>query len=207
MKGRTFDSFGKATSDQYIGGCIFVDHASGYVHVEFQLGFSTIDTTQAKQNFEKYAFNNGVIPLTYLTDSGAFKENKFVQHIRKHTQKIQYCGTNAHHQNGVTERAICTISNIACAMLLHALAHWKHGIDSLMWPIAVQYATYTYNILPRLNGICINDIFFGTRVPRYKLRNLHVWGCPVYVLNPLLYRLEERSHGGKRAPNVGCFVV
>ena len=23
LKGRTFDSFGKATSDQYIGGCIF----------------------------------------------------------------------------------------------------------------------------------------------------------------------------------------
>ena len=40
LKGRTFDSFGKATSDQYIGGCIFVDHASGYVHVDFQLSVS-----------------------------------------------------------------------------------------------------------------------------------------------------------------------
>ena len=29
LKGRTFDSYGKATSDKYIGGCIFVDHASG----------------------------------------------------------------------------------------------------------------------------------------------------------------------------------
>ena len=44
LKGRTFDSFGKATSDQYIGGCIFVDHASGFVRVEFQLGFSAIET-------------------------------------------------------------------------------------------------------------------------------------------------------------------
>ena len=202
LKGRTFDSFGKATSDQYIGGCIFVDHASSYVHMEFQLGFSAIETIWAKQNFEKYAFNNGVIPLTYLTDSGAFKANKFVQHICEHNQKIQYCGTNAHHQNGVAERAIRTISNMARAMLLHASAHWKHGIDASMWPMAVQYATYTYNILPRRNGVSPNDLFFGSRVPRHKLRNLHVWGCPVYVLNPSLQagkkipRWEPRSKLG-----------
>ena len=35
LKGHTFDSYGKATSDKYIVGCIFVDHASGYVHVKF----------------------------------------------------------------------------------------------------------------------------------------------------------------------------
>ena len=26
---------------------------------------------------------------------------------------------------------------MARAMLLHASAHWKHGIDSTMWPMAV----------------------------------------------------------------------
>ena len=103
LKGCTFVSYGKATSDKYIGGCIFVDHASGYVNVEFQLGFSAIETIRAKQNFEKIEFNNGVIPITYLTDSGAFKANKFVQHLRDRNQKIQYCGTNAHHQNSVAE--------------------------------------------------------------------------------------------------------
>ena len=199
LKGRTFDSFGKATSDKYIGGCIFVDHASGYVHVEFQLGFSAIETIRAKQNFEKFAFNHGVIPITYLTDSGAFKANKFVQHIRDHNQKIQFCGTNAHHQNGVAERAIRTISNMARAMLLHASAHWKHGIDPSMWPMAVQYAAYVSNILPRSNNVSPSDLFFGTRIPRHKLQNLHVWGCPVYVLNPSLQsgnkipRWEPRS--------------
>ena len=202
LKGRTFDSFGKATSDQYIGGCIFVDHASGYVHIEFQLGFSAIETIRAKQNFEKFAFDNGVIPLTYLTDSGAFKANKFVTHIREHNQKIQYCGTNAHHQNGVAERAIRTISNMARAMILHSSAHWKHGIDPSMWPMAVKYASYLYNTLPRSNGISPGDFFFGARIPRHKLRNLHVWGCPVYVLNPSLQagkkipRWEPRSKQG-----------
>jgi hypothetical protein len=42
--GRTFDSYGKVSSDQYKGGCIFVDHGSGYLHVEHQLGFSAVET-------------------------------------------------------------------------------------------------------------------------------------------------------------------
>ena len=197
----TFDSYGKATSDKYIGGCIFVDHASGYVHVEFQLGFSAIETIRAKQNFEKFAFNNGVILITYLTDSGAFKANNFVQHLRDRNQKIQYCGTNAHHQNGVAERAIRTISNMARGMLLYAPAHWKHRVDSTMWPMAVQYATYVYNILSQSNNISPSDLFYGATVPRHKLQNMHVRGCPVYVLNPTLQagkipRWEPRSKRG-----------
>ena len=116
-----------------------MDHASGFVRVEFQLGFSAIETIRATQNFEKFAFNNGVIHLTYLTDSGAFKANNFVQHIRDTPQKIQYCGTNAHHQNGVAEIAIRTISNMARAMILHASSHWKYGIDSTIRPREVYF--------------------------------------------------------------------
>ena len=43
-------------------------------------------------------------------------------------------------------------------------------------------------------GISPNDIFLGTRVPRYKLRNMHMWGCPVYVLNPSLQAGKKIPH-------------
>ena len=115
-----------------------------------------------------------MIPITYLTKSGASKANKFVQHLRDRNQKIQYCWTVAHHQNGVAEQAIRTISNMARGILLHASAHWKHGIDSTMWPMAVQYTTYVYNILPHSNNISPSDLFYGTTVPRHKLQNIHV---------------------------------
>ena len=98
--------------------------------------------------------------MTYLTDSGTFKANKFVQHIRDTNQKIQYCGTNAHHQNGVAERAIRTISNMARAMILHAASHWKQEIDSSIWPMTVHYATYVYNNIPRSNNTSPSDLFF-----------------------------------------------
>jgi hypothetical protein len=44
QRGRTCDSYGKSTPKKYVGGCIFVDHASSYVHVEHHLGFSAVET-------------------------------------------------------------------------------------------------------------------------------------------------------------------
>ena len=197
--GRTKDSFGKETSDKYKGGAIFVDHGTGFLHVEHQLGFSAVETIRAKQSYENMAFEHGVVVQSYLTDSGAFKASSFVQHIRDNSQ---YCGTNAHHQNGVAERSIRTVSNMARAMLLHSAAHWKNGIDSSLWPMAVSYAVYVYNNTPNAQNLCPADLYTGSTVPRHRLRDLHTWGCPVYVLDPTLQagkklpRWEPRSRRG-----------
>ena len=166
------------------------------------LGFSAVETIRAKQSFENMAFEHGVVTQSYLTDSGAFKANLFVQHIRDHGQQIRYCGTNAHHQNGIAERSIRTVSNMARAMLLHAAAHWKNGVDSSLWPMAVTYAVYVYNNTPNAQNLYPVDLFTGSAVPRHRLRDLHTWGCPVYVLDPSLQagkklpRWEPRSRRG-----------
>jgi hypothetical protein len=85
---------------------------------------------------------------TDLTDSGAFKANTLVRNIRESEQRIQYCVANAHHKNGVAERAVCCFSNMASALLPHASTHWPDGLDSSYWPMAVTNATYLYNHLP-----------------------------------------------------------
>ena len=202
LLGRTFDSFGKATSDTYKGGCLFVDHASGFLHVEHQLGFSAVETVRAKQAYEQMALHHGVVVEAYLTDSGAFKAKAFVSHIREHSQRLRFCGANAHHKNGIAERAVQSVSNISRALILHASAHWKNGIDSSLWPMAVTYATHLYNHLPNAQGLCPADVFTGSTVPRHRLKDLHVWGCPIYVLDPHLQagqklpRWEPRSRRG-----------
>jgi hypothetical protein len=142
QRGRTCDSYGKATSQQYKGGCLFVDHGSSYVHVEHQFGFSAVETIRAKQSYERICLDNGILVQDYLTDSGAFKAKSFVKHIHETHQLVRFFGTNAHHQNGVAERAIQTISNMARSMILHANMHWKDGIDASLWPQAVTYATH-----------------------------------------------------------------
>jgi hypothetical protein len=84
----------------------------------------------------------------YLTYSGAFKTNSFVAHINEIHQKLWFCGTNARHQNGVAERSIQTIINMARVMILHTSIHWKDGCDSSLWHHTVEYATHVYNNTP-----------------------------------------------------------
>ena len=202
LLGRTFDSYGKASSATNKGGCIFVDHCSGFLHVEHQLGFSAVETVRAKQAFEQLAMHHDVVIESYLTDSGAFKAKVFVNHIRSHEQRMRFCGANAHHKNGVAERAVQSVSNMARALILHASAHWKDGIDASLWPMAVTYATHLYNHLPNAQGLCPADVFTGSTVPRHRLKDIHVWGCPVYVLDPHLQagqklpRWQPRSRRG-----------
>lgn len=202
VKGRIRESYGGASANQYVGGCIFVDHMSNYVHVEHQLGFSSSETIRAKQNFEKLALDSGILVDSYLADNGVFKANAFVSHIRDHNQKLRFCGVNAHHQNATAERNIRTISECARSLLLHASLRWKTGINSNLWPFAVSYATYLYNHLPNEHGLAPVDLFTGVQSPRHKLKDIHVWGAPVYVLHPTLQqgrklpRWEPRARRG-----------
>ena len=141
LLGRAFDSYGKASSDTFKGGCLFVDHDS-FLHVEHQLGFSAVETVRAKQAYKQMALHHCVVVEAYLTDSGAFKAKAFVNHIWEHCQCLHCCGANAHHKNGIAERAVQSVSNIARAFILHASAHWKDGIDLSLWPMDVTCATH-----------------------------------------------------------------
>lgn len=202
LKGRTYTSFGKTTSEQYKGGCIFVDHMSGMIHIEHQLGFSSTESIRAKQSFEAMCLQHGVVVEDYLADNGVFKSKDFVKHLFEHNQRVNYCGVNAHHQNGVAERNIQTVSEMARALLLHASAHWSQGIEPSLWPMAVDYAVYLFNHLPNDKGFSPIELFTGETMPKHHLKDLHVWGCPVYVLDPTLQagkklpRWEPRSRRG-----------
>jgi hypothetical protein len=87
--------------------------------VEHQFGFSAVETIRAKQSYERMCLDNGIL----VQDSGAFKAKSFVKHIHEILQLMRFCGTNAHHQNGVAERAIQTISNMSRSMILHTSMH------------------------------------------------------------------------------------
>ena len=99
LLGRTFDSYGKASSATYKGGCcIFVDHCLGFLHIEHQLGFLAVETVRAKQAYKQLALHHGDVIESFLLDSGAFKANVFVEYIRAHQQRIRLCGANTHHK-------------------------------------------------------------------------------------------------------------
>ena len=185
-KGRLFSSFGKTQdSSLYSGGCIFADHASGSIHIEFQSSLSTHATLVAKEAFEKKCRDNGILPQKYTSDNGsAFTSKGFSQHLADFKQIIKFAGAGAHHHNGIAERSIRTIMSIARTMMLHSAIHWPDVANASLWPMAVSHAVYIWNHVPNEEtGLSPSDIFTKTRWPNKRYHDLHVWGCPVYVLD------------------------
>ena len=195
-KGRRFNTQGSSASkDMYMGGAIFVDHASGYTWIGFQSHLNTHETLHVKNSFELFCRDVGVMPSQYLTDNGsAFTSAKYTESLQTFAQTYRFAGVGAHHHAGIAERAIQTIMSIARTMMLHAAIHWPEMADPSLWPMAVSHATFLCNHVPNTaTGISPHDLFTRTRWEQRKFHDLHVWGCPVYVL-------DKSMSDGKKLP-------
>ena len=196
VEGRLFTGFNRGISmNKYIGGCIFVDHASSHIHVEFQTSLSSHETLRAKIAYENQCRDTGVVVQKFMSDNGtAFTSRDFSEHLSAFHQINKFAGVGAHHHNAQAERAIRTIMSIARTMMIHAGIHWPDVSDSTLWPMAVNQACYLFNHVPNPDtGLSPHDIFTKTRWPQKKFHDLHVWGCPVYVL-------DKSIQDGKKIP-------
>ena len=80
--------------------------------------------------------------------------------------------------------------------MLHAAMHWPAQASVKFWPMAIDYAVWVFNRLPsRDTGVSPNEIWSGTRHEHVDFRRAHVFGCPVYVLEP---KLQD----GKKIPKL-----
>ena len=147
-------------------------------------------------------------PQEHLTDNGsAFTSGGFTQHLAKFSQVIRFAGAGAHHANGVAERAMQTVMSVARAMMLHAATHWPDVADATLWPMAVAHAVFLFNHVPQTTtGLSPHDVFSRTHWPQHKFHDLHVWGCPVCVLEKALVdgkKLPRWSARSQRMANMG----
>eukprot|EP00978_Attheya_sp_CCMP212_P036651 scaffold167905_cov46-Attheya_sp.AAC.2 len=80
-------------------------------------------------------------------------------------------------------------------MVLHAAIHCPEEADLALWPFALEYAAFIWNHLPREDHLLSPvEIFTSIKSKDYSnILRTHVWGCPVYVLDP---RLQD----GKKVP-------
>ena len=126
-----------------------------------------------------------MIVQKYISDNGkAFTSTEFQHHLRHFQQVGKFAGVGAHHHNAQAERAIRTIMSIARAMLLHSAIHWPDMANTTLWPMAVSHAVFIWNRVPSLStGLSPLDLFSKSRWPQHRFHDLHVWGCPAYVLD------------------------
>lgn len=202
-RGRLYSGFGGTKDDEkYKGGVIFVDHASGFVYVVHVLNFTAGEALRAKLEFESVMANYGITVVQYHTDNGTFTAKEFSEQIDSNFQMMTLSGPSAHHQNAVAERAIGTIISLARTTMLHAKLRWPKAISSDLWPQAVDYVVQNYNIGPRENNTSPADMLFRTTTDRKAFVDMHVWGSPVYILNPKMQdghtipKFDPRSRRG-----------
>ena len=213
--GRLYTSRGStAVSDMYVGGSIFVDHATGFVMVNHQVSINGADSIHSKVRFEQSAKQVGVAIQQYHTDNGIFSTKTLLDELSQRQQRVRFAGTGTGHQNGVAERGIKTIVQMARTMLLHAAMRSPDGfVRTDLWPMAMDHATWIYNHLPKMDsGVSPMELWSRSITSTADLlMDCHVWGCPVYVLEPKLQKsgikIPKWDPRSRRGLNMGFSPV
>jgi len=93
------------------------------VFCHLQVSLNATETLTGKHLIEREAQNGGVDVCSYRGDNGVFQLLEFQKDLEIRGQTIKFSGVGAHHQNGVAERAIRTITECARTMILHTIIH------------------------------------------------------------------------------------
>jgi hypothetical protein len=196
--GRRLDGYGRDGPERSLhGGTLYTDAASNFVYVECQTSMGAGETVMGKTRFEQMCWNlAGVTIKNFHSDNGVYDASVFRDDCISKDQSQTFSGVGAKHQNAVAERNIQTICYWARHMMVHAAVHWpSNGSDNIrLWPFAVQHAVWLFNRIPnRVTGLTPLEVFTKTKSDHRDLQRAHVWGCPVFVLDP---RLQD----GKKIP-------
>jgi hypothetical protein len=178
--GRLPTGFGKeSNTNMFHGGTIFRDAASKYIHVQNQVSLAAGETVNAKMKFEEWLWETARARIKhYHSDNGE---------VDKQTQS--FSGVGAQHKNAEVERAIQIVMYMTRSFMIYAALHWgdDDSGDMKLWPFAVDHAAWLYNRIPhRFSGITPLEMVSQSKSDHRDLMRTHVWGCPVYVLEPTL---------------------
>lgn len=73
--------------------------------------------------------------------------------------------------------------------MIHTVLHYPNSKLKFiyLWPLAMSYAIWCYNKIPANGtGWSLEELWSCTKSPKSGLPRAHVFGCPVYVLDPKL---------------------
>lgn len=170
------------------GGCEFVDHMSGFVHVVFQAPLNSHETLKAKDEYESICQYFGGLPQQYQPDSSTVPTRaSAAEKLKQYARVIKVAGAGAYHHNRVARRAIGVVMAGARTTMLHAAIHWPDMADPQLWSMAVEHAVFSHNHVPRIKSGLWPINFFGRTFGAVKIHVVHGWGCPVNVLDKMLF--------------------
>ena len=143
IKGRLPYTKGKEDAPKmYVGGTLFVDHATSFIKIYNQVSLGATDIVRSKELYEQNAMELGVKVKKYHGDNGIFKSRAYKDNLELRHQEMSYSGVGAHGQNGVAERAIQTMVHSSRTMMLHQALLWPEHFDMRLWPFAMEHAVH-----------------------------------------------------------------
>jgi hypothetical protein len=169
------------------------------------VSLAATDTIISKRKFERFILESGRATIKEIrADNGVFTSEEFERDVMEHGQQIRFSGVGAHHQNGVAERNIKTVVEMARCMMQHSALHWPDAFNEALWPYAMDYACWLWNNTPHKDsGVSPMELLSQTHLGCEQISRARVWGCPAYVLDPKLQdgkkipKWRPRSRGGQ----------
>jgi hypothetical protein len=198
---------GTLTTKRYKYATVYVDQRSRFGYVHLQKTTSAEETIEGKNAFETYARSHGVTVKNYLADNGIFKANLWVNDCKAKGQGLTFAGVNAHHQNGVAERRIRELQDMARTMLIHANSRWSDSVTTNLWPYAIRNANEAINNTPNFKDEERKtpvELFSNSRVTANP-RHWKPFGCPVYVLVNQL-QSGKPFHKWQKRSKIGIYL-
>ena len=206
---------GKLTKSRYTAATVYVDQSSGYGYVHLQKGTTAEETLEGKKAFEMTCEKNGVRVSNYHADNGIFRANEWRRECARKGQGLTFSGVNAHHTNGLAERRIRSLQDLARSMLIDVHRKWGISATASLWPYAILMANDTLNQTPNMSDETKRSplqTFSNTEV-QVNSKHWAPFGCPAYVLvgelqnqkriyNKWDYRSKVGIYLG-RSPNYG----
>ncbi|KAG7361859.1 integrase core domain containing protein [Nitzschia inconspicua] len=175
---------GIPTTKQFNYATVFVDHYSDMSYLVLQETDTADETLAAKHSFEAFARTHAIRIQHYHADNGRFAENIWTDDIQKQGQTMSYCGVSAHWQNGIAEKRIKDLQDLARTQLIHAKIRWPGVIDARLWPYALTTANNVYNqtgsVQKKTPKVPIQ--LFTDSDHQQPKSDFHTFGCPVFVL-------------------------
>jgi hypothetical protein len=188
---------GFVTKQRYRYATVFVDQASKLGFVYLQASATAEETVRAKTAFERYSAHRGVTIRAYHADNGIFKANGWVNECKSKGQPLTFAGVNAHHQNGLAERRIRELQELARTQLVHASRRWPKAVTANLWPYALRMACMVHNASPNMQDKrrrSPQQIFNDDDTTNINRKHWKPFGCPVYVLDADLQE-GKTGHG------------
>jgi hypothetical protein len=149
---------------------------------------------EAKKSFELFDQSHGVTIQQYHADNGRFAERKWIEDVQRKVQILTFAGVVAHHQNGKAEKRVRDLHDMARTSLIHAYRMLPDAINVHLWPYALRHANEAINMTTFKDFICTPLEKFSDTKIRPNYRNIHIFGCPAYVLDG---SIQSSLKGGK----------